>query len=258
MKKRLILGLACTLMLGVSGCMGEGNSKVEIKQGSIEDVSKKDSELIQNMLSYVNEKYDEDFEAYKFFPSLKGLTTHMSKSALLAENKEGMKIVIFQRNNAPGDYLENYKQTVLAQYAKDELESFKQFDGEFSVSIISSVMDDLTLEEIESNVIGLMGEVTSLQVSAYTEEEFTEENLMKLYEFYMNIKKYEGDEKNIFFTAASTINKEMTKEFIEYMYYYEDKYLWQEFDSAISEILWVEDRGDITFEQFKSYLKNNK
>ena len=253
MKKHLILGLACTLMLGVSGCMGEGNSKVEMNQGSIEDVSKKDSEFIQNMLSYVNEKYDEDFEAYKFFPSEKGLTSYMSNSTLLAENKEGMKIVIFQRNDAPGQYLENYKQTIFAQYAKVELEKYKQFDGEFSVSIVS---DDFSIEEMKSNVIDLMGKVTSLRVSVYTHEEFTEENLRKIYEFYMNIYKFNPE--NIFFTAASTINSDATKEFLEFYYYYENQYLWQNFDSSISEILWVQDIGEINFEEFKSYLINSR
>lgn len=251
MKKRLILGLAFTLMLGVGGCMDKDvvDTKQSVKGMTLlEDANKEQKELIDNMLNEVNERYDEDFKAYKFFPSSSGLNSHHSQSVVFAENSKDIKILISETNQYKGTFTDTYYNAVVSQSIKEEFTKYKNFEGDFSVAVLTYGAVDVNENEIKNNLNEIIDGVVSLRVSVYTEEDFNDEYLNKLYSFYSDIKKYNPDK--IFFHAASNVDLKETKSYLEQEQYFKNFFSWYQFDTAIKEYLWIKETGEVSIDQF--------
>ena len=253
MKKRLLLSLACTLILGVSGCMEENvnlnlNGNAVFSEDFDSEINKKEEELITELITDVNSKYNETFKAYHFIPSKKGFNTDASKNYILAENEEGLKIYIAKRNDAEESYLENYKHVKFAEIVKEEFEKHLEFEGEIAVkSALKEVdLEGATVEEILANSY----ETTLLLQVPF---EINNESIKEIYKFYNALNNYK--ENHIHYLITSGPNNKKSSEYMNQYSYYKFQERWEDFDKNIKQTILLDTTDQLDFESFKSYLK---
>ena len=246
MKKSLLLGLVCTLMLGVSGCMSEETNVKNVQQVA----NKKDNKLVNNMLQDLNESTNESLIEYKFFPSKKGFNTNESYSYLLAENKDNLKVIVFEKNERKGNYLNNYNSVLAAKYLETYLNNLMNFAGNVFVSIESSDLMSLTKEEIERDYLNLIKEEDTIDIFV-TVEKFDEETIKELFYFYKKIREIN---KMFSFQVATTKDLNKTREFVDYYSYYALNYNWATFDETAEIKMRIYREEFSSLDSFKSFI----
>ena len=249
MKKSLLLGLACTLMLGVSGCMEENKVNNVSNEVDIDN-----NQLVEAMLNKINKNYNENFKAYKFFPSKKGFITFESYSYLLAENDKDLQIIIFEKNGSKGVYVDNYNDVLLANSLEKYFNNAIDFEGEVLISITSTELMGKSKEEIESNPLDLLKNEDTVEVFVAVEK-FDEETIIDLYELYNKLYNY----NNMFsFQVAETKNLSKTKEFVDYYVYYSLNDSWSSFDESAELKMYLYRENITSIEEFKSFVEEVK
>ena len=252
MKKSLLLGLACTLMLGVSGCMEEKvsldlNGNSAFSEDFDSEINKKEQELITELITDVNSKYNETFKAYHFIPSKKGFNTDASKNYIFAKNDDGLKIYISKRNDSESTYIENYRSVKLEKVVEKEFEEKLSFEGNISILL------SLKSHGFEwGSVVDILNNSYNTTVFLHVPFEINEANIAMIYDFYEEITSYQND--HFHFLIASGDENEKTLEYMDQYRYYQYHTRWEEYDQSITQGLFLDTRKHVTFEKFKSYL----
>ena len=252
MKKRLLLGLACTLMIGVSGCMEEKvnlnlNGNAVFSEDFDSEINKKEQELITELITDVNSKYNETFRAYHFIPSKKGFNTDASKNYIFAKNDDGLKIYISKKNISESIYIENYKSVTLGKIVEKEFEEKLNFEGDISILLALK-----SLEFEGDNVVDILDNTYDTTVFLHVPFELNEENIAMIYEYYEEITSYKSD--HFHFLIASGEKNDNTLEYMDQYVYYQYHTRWEEFDKQIKQGLFLDTLKHVSFEKFKSYL----
>ena len=253
MKKRLLLGLVCTILLGVGGCMEGKKVNLELDESEVfasnfdNEITKKEQKIITFIINDLNDKYKESFKAYHFIPSKKGFNTDASKNYIFAKNNEGLKVYIEQRNDEETTYFDNYKNVNYGQVVEDEFEKILPFEGEISLLM---ALDDIDLDGATAEEIIHYSNQTKLLL--HIPFEITEENISELYEYYSKITKIRPD--HIQFLIASGEPNESTYEYMDQFIYYQYVIRWEDFDKNIKQGLFLDTKKQVTLEKFQSFL----
>ena len=207
MKKLLLLGLACTFMFGVSGCMGEKVS-LDLNGNSVfsedfdSEINKKEEELITELITDVNSKYNETFKAYHFIPSKKGFNTDASSNYIFAENDEGLRLYLSKRNDSEETYIENYKNIKMAKILEDEFKQKMNFEGNMAILLSLKSLDIET-----KNVEEILDNTYNATILVQVPFEINDDNIHMIYEFYNEVYSYRDNHFQFLIAAGSNSQK---------------------------------------------------
>ncbi|MBD8026906.1 hypothetical protein H9636_09560 [Ureibacillus sp. Re31] len=242
MKNVLIVLLTICLVMGVSGCMQ--NSSEEDNQQKIDD-----------MLSYINSKYDENFEAVEYIPGEEGFNDFTNQNTLIAKNNLGITILVTEFLGKKGEYQDNYRNMLASYLFKKELgiEDLSYItNSKFYVSGNIQDTDGVDVNDLKNNFNDYITSLNSINTFIYINEPLESVNLEEIYNLYSKINSYNFDVNTFSLGFEGDINK--SSEYLEKYRYLGKLKRWNEYDESLTAYMRLLQETNLTFEEFKKRL----
>jgi hypothetical protein len=237
MKKILYSLFSVLLLAGVSGCMSQPTAK-----------DKKSSESA--MLSYLSDKYDQDFSKVKYMAAKREFNDSMKENILIAKSDDGVQVNVRERLGEKGEFYDDYLNSFASKLYEDKINygAISQLD---QAKTYIAVKSDVGLDEVQSKQSNLSKEDVFMVYSIISVKGKADEQALKgLYDVYQQIQALGYQDSALI--AAFSADQEKAKPYVNnyFLYGHQD---WEQYDKDVKQVLRVNENG-LSFEEFKNKL----
>lgn len=204
------------------------------------------------MLEYINSKYDGNFKIINYEPAKRGFNDSHNQSVLTVESEEGILANVKEVVAYPGDYFDDYINNYASKKFEEKIDYSSIKNLEFAKTYITLRPYDLELNDLNREDFTFTNDIVidlSCIIAISTK---SDDAIMKeLYSVYEDMQRL-GYQYNFFYVAFSgdfNKSKNYTENFL--LYGIDD---WEYFDRSVKEVLMIKENG-LSFEEFKSRLK---
>jgi len=239
-KQFFAITIILIILIGVSGCM------------SNKDNTQANLEKQEQMLSYLQEKYDQAFTPVEFIPAKRGFNDFMSENILVVRSSEGFLANVRDRVQSPGYFYDNFFDSYASFLAKD-LVDFSNVPSLIIGKINPTIrVSSITYDELKSGV-PFLTETTVINTVSFVAISGIPSDIIidALYSVYQQLQNYKFG--YFYFGIAFTKDPEKSKQYVENYNLHGTKE-WDYYDKSVIKLVEIEEVG-LSYDAFKQKFK---
>ncbi|CEG28527.1 hypothetical protein [Bacillus sp. B-jedd] len=240
-----LLFLLLALLTGLSGCFYETKQE---KQARAEE----NKETEAAMLTYLKDKYNQDFTSVEYIPAKRGFNDFYNKNVLVAKSTDELIFNVWETLADKGKFYDNYLDSIASKSIENKVD-FSEVKNLLKARTFMMIKEYKVNKEefLKGDVIVPEDSVIDRYFVVAVSEDANEEILKSLYDVYQQMASVGESKKNTLKVGFSPDEKKAEKYINNFLLYGTKG--WDEFDDSVKEVLTVSGSG-LSYEEFKGQV----
>jgi hypothetical protein len=242
MKKLITILLVAVLLAGSVGCMNSEKKRQEHEEKQNE------------MLQYLQDRYDMEFTAVEFIPAKRGFNDFMNLTILVAKDPQGIVVNVRERVKDPNDFWDDY----VDAYTSWLIENENDFSSVTYIEGVAHARIYVTLytfevdwkEILDKGVDALQQYEKSITCLIAMETTMSGSDMSELYNIYQQVSSIEDEHFCLIIGFSATSEK--SKDYVN-NFRVNGTQKWDVFDKEVSHVTRVWNT-DFSYDEFVDYI----